>query len=272
MIIIGEKINASIPAVKTIIQKRDDKKLIELAQKQTIAGSAYIDVNVGTGEGSQDDEISAMQWAIEIIQDEIETPLCIDSADPILLKTALEVRDGRISLINSTKAEDDNLKEIIPLAVRHNASLIALAMDEHGIPKSVQDRLNACEKIAEACIRFGLSLDKVFFDPLVLPISTDIQQGRVTLDTLAGIKKEFPTAKTVMGLSNVSYGLPKRAGLNAAFLHMAVFVGLDAAIMDPLDQHMMAAVRTAEVLVGKDRHCRRYTRALRKNKSKRREP
>ena len=263
MIIIGEKINASIPAVKTIIQNQDNKQLIGLAQKQDVAGSAYIDINVGTGEGSRDDEIVSMQWAIETIQNEIDTPLCIDSADPILLEAALDIRDGKTSLINSTKAEDDNLKEIIPLAVRHNASLIALAMDEHGIPKTVQDRLNACEKIAEACHRYGLSLDKVFFDPLVLPVSTDIQQGRVTLDTLAEIKKEFSTSKSVMGLSNVSFGLPDRVGLNAAFLHMAISAGLDAAIMDPLDQQMMAAVRTAEVLVGKDRHCRRYTRAFR---------
>jgi len=264
MIIIGEKINASLPAVKSIIQKQDDKSLIELARKQAAAGSAFIDVNVGTGEGSQDDEILAMKWAVETIQKDIDTPLCIDSADPILLEAALEIRNSRTSLINSTKAEDDNLKEIVPLAVHHNASLIALAMNEYGIPKTVKDRMAACGKIAEACHRYGLSMDKVFFDPLVLPVSTDIQQGRVTLDTLAEIKKEFPTAKTVMGLSNISYGLPKRAGLNAAFLHMAVSAGLDAAIMDPLDQTMMAAVRTAEVLVGKDRHCRRYTRALRK--------
>jgi 5-methyltetrahydrofolate--homocysteine methyltransferase len=264
MIIIGEKINASIPTVKSIIQKRDEKKLIDLAQKQTAAGSAYIDVNVGTGEGSRDDEISAMQWAIGIIQNEIDTPLCVDSADPVLLEAALKVRNGRPSLINSTKAEDNNLKEIIPVVVHHNASLIGLAMDEQGIPKTVRDRLVACEKIAEACHRFGLSLDKVFFDPLVLPVSTDIQQGRVTLDTLSEIKKEFFPAKTVMGLSNVSYGLPERTGLNAAFLHMAVFAGLDSAIMDPLDLRMMEAVRTVEVLVGNDRHCRRYTRAFRK--------
>ena len=137
-------------------------------------------------------------------------------------------------------------------------------MDENGIPKTVKDRLSACEKIAEACHRFGLSLDKVFFDPLVLPVSTDIQQGQVTLGTLTEIKETFPEAQTVMGLSNISYGLPNRAGLNSAFLHMAIFAGLDAAIMDPLDHQMMAAVKTAEVLVGKDRHCRRYTRAFRK--------
>jgi len=264
MIIIGEKINASIPAVKTIIRNRDDKKLIELAQKQAAVGSNYIDVNVGTGEGSRDDEISAMQWAIKIIQNKIDTPICVDSADPILLEAALEALNGRTSLINSTKAEEDNLKEIVPLAVRHNASLIALAMDESGIPKTVQERLIACEKIVDACHGYGLFLDRVFFDPLVLPVSTDISQGRVTLDTLTAIKEKFPEAKTVMGLSNISYGLPNRVGLNSAFLHMALFAGLDAAIMDPSDQHMTAAVRTAEVLVGKDRHCRRYTRAFRK--------
>ena len=264
MIIIGEKINASIPAAKTIIQKRDDKQLVKLAREQAAAGSAYIDVNVGTGEGSRDDEIVSMQWAVKIIQSKIDTPLCIDSADPLILEAALEALDGSASLINSAKAEDNSLKQIIPLAVHYNASLIALAMDEHGIPKTAQDRLAACEKIAEACHRFGLALDSVFFDPLVLPVSTDIQQGRVTLDTLAEIKKEFPTAKTVMGLSNVSYGLPKRAGLNVAFLHMAVYAGLDAAIMDPLDQQMVRAVKTAEVLAGKDRHCRRYTRSFRR--------
>jgi len=264
MIIIGEKINATLPSAKTIIQNKDDKSLIELARQQAGAGSAFIDVNVGTGEGSRDDEISAMKWAVETIRNEVDTPICIDSADPVLLEAGLQIRNNGASLINSAKAEEENLKKIIPLAVRHNASLIALAMDESGIPKTVQERLTACEKIAEACHQYGLSMDKVFFDPLVLPVSTDIRQGRVTLDTLAEIKKEFPTAKTVMGLSNISYGLPKRAELNAAFLHMAVFAGLDAAIMDPLDQTMMTAVRTAEVLVGKDRHCRRYTRALRK--------
>ena len=264
MIIIGEKINASIPAVKNIMQKRVDQELIVLAKKQAAAGATYIDVNVATGVGSRDDEISAMKWAVETIQKTVTTPLCFDSADRAVLETALDINGDRPAMINSAKAEDDNLKKIIPLAVRYNASLVAMAMDEHGIPKTVQDRLTACEKTAEACQKFGLSLDKVFFDPLVLPVSTDIQQGRVTLDTLAEIKKKFSTAKTVMGLSNVSYGLPERAGLNAAFLHMAVLAGLDAAIMDPLDQQIMGAVRTAEVLVGKDRHCRRYTRAFRK--------
>lgn len=263
MIIVGEKINASLPAANAIIYQQDDRKLVELAQEQVHAGVDFIDVNVATGVGSRDDEIAAVQWAVETIQKTMDTPLCIDSADRAVLEAALEVNGDRPVMINSTKAEDDNLKEIIPLAVHYNASLVALAMDQDGIPKTVKDRLLACEKIADACRTFGLSLENVYFDPLVLPVSTDIRQGRVSLDTLAAIKKEFPTAKTVMGLSNVSYGLPERARLNIAFLHMAVFAGLDAAIMDPFDRDLTAAVRTAEALVGKDRYCRRYTRAFR---------
>jgi 5-methyltetrahydrofolate corrinoid/iron sulfur protein methyltransferase len=137
-------------------------------------------------------------------------------------------------------------------------------MDENGIPKTIQGRLHACEKIARACERYGFPMESVFFDPLVMPISTDIQQGLVTLNALTEIKREFPEAKTVLGISNISHGLPARNRLNAAFLHMATYAGLDAAILDPLEEGLMAEVKTAEALAGRDRHCRRYMRAFRK--------
>jgi 5-methyltetrahydrofolate--homocysteine methyltransferase len=155
------------------------------------------------------------------------------------------------------------MEQVLPLARKHEASVVALAMDESGIPMSTQERLRACDKIAAACLKYEVPLASVFFDALVLPVSTDIRQGNVTLDTLRQIKKMFSEARTVVGLSNVSYGLPRRERLNRAFLHMAVFAGLDAAIMDPLDQELMDAVKVAKVLVGKDRHCRKYTRAFR---------
>ena len=220
-------------------------------------------MNVGTGVGSQEDEIASMQWAVETIQGQVDTPICIDSADPGVLEAGLRARQGRSSLINSTKAEKKNLSEVVPLASEYECPLVALAMDETGIPQTVEGRLNACEKIAGACKKHGVSLENVFFDPLVLPVSTDIKQGLITLETIAEIKKRFPAAKTTMGLSNVSYGLPGRGMLNSAFLHMAIYAGLDSAIMDPLDEKMMLAVKVAEVLAGKDRHCRRYTRAFR---------
>jgi len=264
MIIIGEKINATRNSVKEFIQKRDEKRLVELAKRQVDAGADYIDVNVGTGTGSREDEIESMRWAVETIQAEIDKPLCIDSADPAVLEEGLLACLAKPCLINSAKAENKCLEEIVPLAAKHNSYLVALAMGETGIPKDVKGRICACNKIALACEKQGVPLENLFFDPLVLPISSDTNQGLCTLDTLKEIKKVFSTSKTTMGLSNISYGLPERSMLNEAFLHMAVYAGLDSVIMDPINEKMMTAVRRAETLIGRDRHCRKYMRAFRK--------
>jgi len=264
MIVIAEKINGTLPKVKTIIQNRDGERLLDLAREQAGAGASYIDINVGTGIGSQEDEIQAMEWAVEIIQKEVETPLCIDSADPAVLESGLKSRNGRLSLINSAKAEKESLDGVIPLASTYGAPLIALTMDESGIPKTVDHRLQAAEKVVSACQRFSVPMENVFFDLLVMPISTDVKHGLKTLAAITEVKKTFPGCKTVLGISNVSYGLPARSRLNAAFLCMAVYAGLDAAIIDPLDYELSAAVKSAEVLVGRDRHCRKYTRVFRK--------
>jgi 5-methyltetrahydrofolate--homocysteine methyltransferase len=264
MIIIGEKINASLPGVKAMIKKRDVAALLELAKAQAAAGARFIDVNVATDTGSRDDELQSMKWAVETIQEHIDTPLCIDSADPAVLEAGLEARRGRATLINSVKADNEHLAKVVPLAYHYESLLVGLAMDKTGIPKTVEKRLKACEEIAGACEIHKVPVESMYFDPLVLPVSSDVKQGLVTLDTLSEIKKRFPGANTVMGLSNVSYGLPKRPRLNRAFLHMAIYAGLDAAIMDPLDDDLMLAVRTGEALIGKDRFCRRYMRAFRK--------
>ncbi len=266
MIVIGEKINATRTKVKEIIDNRDTDKLLDLAREQVKAGAGYIDVNVGTGTGTVQDEINSMQWAVSTIQSEIDKPLCIDSADPAVLEAGLTARDGMPSMVNSTKASDESLDSVVPIAARFSAPLVALVMNEKGIPKTVEERLDAGKKIASACDKHGLEMKNVYFDPLVIPISTDMNQGIITLDTVASLKKEFPEAKTVMGLSNISYGLPARATLNAAFLQMAVYAGLDAAIMDPMNDKLMEGVKTANALVGKDRHFRRFTKAFRKRK------
>jgi len=264
MIIIGEKINATLPSVKSIILNRETKGLVDLAKEQADAGANFIDVNVGTGVGSLEDEIESIKWAVESIQKEVETPLCIDSADPKVIETGLKLLDKKSSMINSVKAEKYNLEALVPLAAEHDSLLIALAMDESGIPKTAEGRLRCCETILSVCESYGVSIQNVYIDPLVMPISTDINSGMVTLKTLTAIKKKFPGARTVTGLSNVSYGLPERYRLNIAYLHMCIFAGLDAAIVNPLDEALMAAVKTGEVLAGKDRHCRRYMRAFRK--------
>jgi 5-methyltetrahydrofolate--homocysteine methyltransferase len=263
MIIIGEKINASIPGIKKIIETRDTQGLVDLAQKQALAGATCIDINVGTGARTRSDEIEAMRWAVSVLAEAMEHSLCIDSADAAVLEAGLEAGGDRASMVNSAKAKEQVLEAVAPLAHRYDAALVALAMDDTGIPDTVDGRLNACRQIADSCRTHGVSMEKIFFDPLVIPVSTNARQGLITLETLAAVKTEFPESKTTMGLSNVSYGLPARSILNAAFLHMALSAGLDSAIMDPLDETLMTAVRAADALLGRDRHFRRYTRAYR---------
>jgi 5-methyltetrahydrofolate corrinoid/iron sulfur protein methyltransferase len=268
MIVIGEKINATRAAVREMIEQRQADRLVDLARKQAAAGATYIDVNVGTGKGSQQDEIDAMRWAITTLKAAVEKPFCIDSADPQVLEAGLEVIAGGPVMINSIKADAACLDAVLPLADRYRAVVVALAMDHRGIPETAEGRIRACRMIAEGCGAHNVPMASVYFDPLVLPVATDSRQGKVTLDTLTAIKATFPGARTTMGLSNVSFGLPGRTLLNAAFLQMAVYAGLDAAIMDPLNQDMMQAARTAEALMGKDRYFRKYSRALRKGPQK----
>ena len=260
MLFIAEKINGSIPSVKEIIEQKDITRLLDLVELQTNAGADYIDVNVGTGSGDQQDEIEAMHWAVTSIQEKFDVSLCIDSADPKVLAAGLSARDGRPALINSTKGSDKYLEAIVPLASEYNSPLVGLAMDEDGIPKTVAKRVAACEKIATACEKNGVPLENLYFDPLVLPVATDVQQGLVTLDTIRAIKKALPQSKTIMALSNISFGLPKRKIFNTAFFHMAIFAGLDGAILNVLDPELMGAAKTAEAIMGRDRHCRRYSR------------
>ena len=154
MIIIAERINGTIPSVKDIILNRDTQGLMGLARGQADAGASYIDLNVSTGVGSPEDEIQAMKWAVETIQSELETPLCIDSSDPAVLAAGVKSRRGKPAMLNSTKSERKSLEEVLPLAKEYNTPLVALTMDASGIPKSVKDRIRAGEKIVEACKRY----------------------------------------------------------------------------------------------------------------------
>ncbi len=263
MLIIGEKINATLRCVKPIIENRDRPGMLEFARQQAKAGADYIDVNVATGLGSQQDEVEAMAWAVETIVKELDAPICIDSADSAVLEAGLKAKGDRRALVNSAKAEQGSLEDVVGLAKRFETPLIGLAMDEKGIPPTTEGRLSACAQIAAACEAASLPMEMIYFDPLALPISTDITQGLVTLETIRQIKEQFPGARTVLGLSNISFGLPKRGRVNCAFLQMAALAGLDAAIADPLDHDLMLALKTANVLLGRDRHCRKYMRAFR---------
>lgn len=264
MLVVGENINASNKSVGRAISNKDREFLENLARGEAAAGADFIDVNAGVGMGVWEHPEAAMEWLVEVVQAVTDKPLAIDSDVPSVIEAALRKYSGDKVMINSVNAETERLEAIGPLAAERRALLVALPMGTGGIPNNVEERLAACELIMTHLTRLGLKEEQVYFDPLVLPISVDPTQATVTLKTIEQIKSRFPSAKTVMGLSNISYGLPQRGMINRAFLLMATSAGLDAAILNPLDAKMMSFVRVADMLTGKDPLCKGYIRAHRK--------
>ncbi len=264
MLVIGENINASNRSVAEAIIRRDEELVANLARAQAAAGADFIDVNAGTGHGSRQDEAANMEWLVGVVQAATDRPLAIDSDAPDVIEAALRKYHGERLIINSVTANPEKLVSIGSLAAEHQAWLVALAMGTNGIPSSVEGRLAACEQIMVQLTQLGLEAEQIFFDPLILPIAVDSAQGIVTLKTIEQIKCRYPGAKTVIGLSNISYGLPERKLVNRAFLLMAAYVGLDAVILDPLDAKVISLIKVADMLVGKDPSCRGYIRAHRK--------
>ena len=268
MIVIGENINASNKSVAEAIANRDSEFLRGLARAEVAAGADFIDVNAGAGHGTPTQATATMEWLVEVIQGATDRPLAIDSDNPNVIEAALRrycfSLPSETPIINSVNAEPERLESIGPLVAKHHTWLVALTMGASGIPASVEERLAACDLIMKYLTRLGVGAEQIFFDPLVLPISVDSNQGLVTLKTIEQIKSRYPSAKTVMGLSNISYGLPNRKLVNRAFLLMAAAAGLDAAILDPLDYKIMRFTKVANMLTGRDPFCKNYIRAYRK--------
>ena len=250
MILIGEKINASRKSIRTAIGDRDAGSIEQVIRAQDEAGADYIDLNAGTGSGDRDQEAKDLVWLVDVALGCTEKKLALDSSDPTVLCRAADHLAGRRAwMLNSINGEQDHLDDLLPTAAEHAVPVIALAMDERGIPREPSVRVAICERILEAATAAGVDPEQLFFDPLVLPVSTDVTQGRVTLATL--------------GLSNVSYGLPRRPLINQAFLIAALSHGLDSAICDPTDPAIRQAILLGSLLTGRDCYCRRFTRAVR---------
>jgi 5-methyltetrahydrofolate--homocysteine methyltransferase len=265
MEIIGEKINTTRKGVEAAVRQREAAFIQDLARRQAEAGAAYLDVNSGLPLDLKD-EAADFEWLVPLIQETVEVPLCLDSAHPRVIEAGLRLHKGR-AMINSVNGDPAVLESILPLAGRYHCKVIALTTSrEKKIPANSAERLAIAEVIARRAQEFGVPLEDIYFDPLVLSLSTEQKNALVFLETLRAIKRDLPGARTVSGLSNISFGLPKRKVLNQAFLVMAVGAGMDAAIADPTDKALMAMVTASEALANKDPYCARYLRAFREGK------
>jgi cobalamin-dependent methionine synthase I len=259
MEIIGEKINGTRKRVAQAIAERDAAFIQDLACKQAEAGSAWLDVNAGTHPQREPDDLV---WLIETVQAVVDTPLCLDSANPQALAVAIRaVR--RTPMINSISGEPQRLAGVLPLAAEHGCGVIALAMDATKIPETSEARVAVIHTVLEATRAAGIPDERIYVDPLAMTISTNTQSGLIFLDTLRAVRAAYPEVHFSAGLSNISFGLPARSFINRAFLTLAVAAGLDCAILDPLDQELKAALLAAELVLGRDRYCLNYTRAYR---------
>jgi cobalamin-dependent methionine synthase I len=257
--IIGEKINGTRKRVARAIAERDADFIRDLARRQAEAGSAWLDVNAGTHPRQEPDDLL---WLIENVQAVVDTPLCLDSANPKALAVAIKAVN-KTPMINSINGEPERLEGILPLVAEHGCRVIALAMDAKKIPETSQARVAVIHKVLEATRTVGVPDEHIYVDPLVMTIGTNVRSGVIFFDTLRAVHAAYPKVHFTAGLSNISFGLPARSFINRAFLTLALEAGLDSAILDPLDQELKAALLAAELVLGRDRHCLTYTRAYR---------
>lgn len=261
MLIIGERINSTRPEIREAIKNKNATFILKEAAEQLRQGADFIDVNCAVTSGN---EVQDIDWVISVIQSEIkDASLCIDSPNYLAIDRALGTYKAKGSLmINSITAEERRIKHILPLAKKHNTKLIALTMDEKGMPSSAAARFEVAKRIFERVTVEGFKAEDLYFDALIRPVSTEPEQAKEFLSSLRMIKNLGPV-KTICGLSNISFGLPNRSLINSTFLSMAIQSGLDAAILDPTDKNIISSLKASSVLLGMDDFCADYIKAFR---------
>lgn len=262
MLIVAERINTTRKRVARAVRERDADFITAEAVKQAEAGAGYIDVNAGT---SVAHELNDLVWLTRTVQSAVDVPACIDSANPKALDAALKAHKGD-AMVNSITAEAERIEGILPLVVEHNARVVALAMDDGGMPETADDRLRVVEALVEKLTGEGVELGRIYFDPLIRPISTNPDQAAAAIEATRRIMTEFEGVHTICGLSNVSFGLPRRNLLNRAFLALMIGAGLDSAIIDPTEPGMVSTLLAAEALAGRDEFCMKYITAEREGR------
>lgn len=253
-VLIGERIHGRSPVGKAFAEG-EARALREEARAQVLAGASILDVNVAA---PGVDELHLLPRAVEEIQDELDVPLCLDSARPEALAAALKVATGK-PLVSSVRAEEDDFRGLLPLVSDSDTSVVGLAMTARGVPPTAAERLELALKIVEAAERYGIPRERVVIDPLALSVGAERESAITTLETCRLVRDQLGVNLT-LGLSNVSFGLPARRLLNSAFCILAIEAGVSSFVADA--SQVRPFVLAADLLLGKDGWARRYTGAF----------
>jgi 5-methyltetrahydrofolate--homocysteine methyltransferase len=250
-VIIGERIN---PTGRKLLAEEmrngDFTRVVSDAIAQVEAGAHMLDVNAGIPLA---DEPAILAQTVKLVQSTVDVPLSIDSSIVAALEAGLSVYEGK-ALVNSVTGEDERLEAVLPLVARHGAAVVAISNDESGISEDPDVRFEVARKIVERAADYGIPSEDIVVDPLVMPIGAMPTAGQQVFRLTARLRDELKVNTTV-GASNISFGLPHRVGINAAFLAMAAASGLTSAITNPLEPEIRQAVMAANVLNGNDPDC-----------------
>jgi 5-methyltetrahydrofolate--homocysteine methyltransferase len=255
--IIGERINPTgrkMLAAEMAAGNYNRVRADALAQVE--AGAHVLDVNAGIPLA---DEPAILEETIKLVQSITDVPLCIDSSIVEALKRGLDAYEGK-PLVNSVTGEDERLETVLPLVKKHNAAVIAISNDDTGISDDPDERFAVARKIVERAMDYGIPKEDVIIDPLVMPVGAKQYAGRAVFQIIHRIREELG-CNTICGASNVSFGLPNRRWVNAAFLPMLIATGMTSAITNPLEGEIKQAIMAADALMGNDENCAKWIKA-----------
>jgi 5-methyltetrahydrofolate--homocysteine methyltransferase len=259
MIIIGEKINGSIPAVGKAIAERNEAHIRDLAKRQAEAGAAFIDVCASVAE---DVELATLKWLIDLVQSVTEVPISIDSPSAKVCAEAVPFCK-RPGLVNSISMEGNKADTVFPVIADSGWECVALLSDDTGIPRTTEKRLQVFDALMEKAAQYKIAPRRLHVDPLVEMLCTSEDGIEKVTKTMTAIKAKFPEIHLSGGASNISFNLPARKFINRAFLILSMSAGMDSAIIDPLNAEMIALIYATEALLGKDEFCMEYISAFR---------
>jgi len=259
-VLIGERINPTgRKKLAAALEAGDMELLRREAVAQVEAGADILDVNVGS---SGVDEVGLLAQVVQAVAETVDVPLSLDSDNPGALEAALKVYRGK-PIINSVTGQERSLAEVLPLVKGHGAAVIALTMDDEGIPADPARRVAIAQKIIERAESLGIPREDVIIDCLVLTVATESDAALVTLEAVRQVREELGVNQT-LGASNVSYGLPERNVLNSAFLAMAINAGVTCPTVNAA--RVRQAVLATDLLLGRDRYARRYIQDYRQRR------
>ncbi|NMP37736.1 MAG: dihydropteroate synthase [Clostridiales bacterium] len=258
MVIVGEKLNSSIPSVQEKLAARDADFVKDMTQRQLECGADYIDLNAGAFLSG---ETEMLLWMLEAATAVEGAKFMLDSPDYRVLACALERFPLENAVLNSVTLEKERFNGVLGLVKKYNTGVVALPMDGKSVPKTASERFEKACALADALVENGVPEDKIFIDALVEAVCADFEAARETVETIRLVREKYPNIHITGGLSNVSFGMPKRKFINSAFLAAAIYAGLDSGIMDITNPDAPMILAASQLVAGKDEYCCGYMEA-----------